>query len=64
MNASAAAMDVGGILEKVIQLEERVKKLEEENREFEFRIGKLTDVMLTADAMHRKLQSEMIRHDF
>jgi len=60
----AITIEPGGLMEKVIRLEERVQRLEEQNKELEFRVGKLTDVVLTADTMHRKLRSEMIRHDF
>ena len=50
--------------EKIERLEERLSKLEAQQTEMEFRLQKLSDIMLTADKMHQKLRSETIRHDF
>jgi hypothetical protein len=52
------------ILDELADLRTRVGKLELQNREFEFRLRKVTDAMLTADSMHRKLRNEELRHDF
>ena len=56
--------DDKAITEKLRLLEERVGKLETQNREMEFSIQKLSDITLTADKIHQKLRSETIRHDF
>ena len=50
--------------EKIERLEERIRNLEVQESEMEFRLQKLSDVVLTADKMHQKLRSETIRHDF
>jgi uncharacterized coiled-coil protein SlyX len=56
--------DDKAVTDKLRLLEERIGKLETQNREMEFRIQKLSDIMLTADKMHQKMRSETIRHDF
>jgi hypothetical protein len=56
--------DDKAVTDKLRLPEERIGILETQNREMEFRIQKLSDIMLTADKMHQKMRSETIRHDF